>query len=135
MRVMHQVLAPGVQHRQDAQLMRAQVAGVGGDLAERLMGRFEQQAVEQALVLQRQGSDLAGQREDQMEVGDRQQFGGPLLQPLGAGQRLALGAMPIAARVIGDRAVVAAVAGRDVTAQGGGAAALDGPRDAPLLAR
>jgi hypothetical protein len=46
-----QVLAPGVQHRQEADL-RPQVVGIGGDLLQRLGHRAKQQAVTDPLVLQ-----------------------------------------------------------------------------------
>src|SRR5271170_1687637 len=47
---------------------------------------------------------------------------GLLLEPDGAGQRLALGAMPIAARVVGDPALAAVQAVLDMAAQRRGAA-------------
>ena len=45
---------------------------------------------------------------------------------------LALGAMPVAAGVVGDPPVPAVFAGLDVTAQRGGAAVLDGRHDLEL---
>ena len=49
-RMMQQVLAPGVQHREEADL-GAQVLGVGGDRAQRLGGGAEQHVVDDGLVL------------------------------------------------------------------------------------
>ena len=112
--------------------MRTEVPGIGGHLGNRLAGRFEQQAIHQPLVLQRQGRDLRGQREDEVEVRDRQELGLPPREPFGPRHRLALRTMPIATRVVGDLLVVAVVAGRDVSAQRGGAAGADGSED-PLL--
>ena len=55
-----------------------------------------------------------------------EQFGLPILEPLRAGERLALRAVPIAAAVVGDALVAAGVALLDVAAERGRAAALDG---------
>jgi hypothetical protein len=41
-----------------------------------------------------------GQSEHDVEIGDREKLGLPLLEPSGAGRGLALGAMAIAAGVI-----------------------------------
>ncbi len=59
-------------------------------------------------------------------VGHRQQLGLAGRQPFGGRRALALGAMPVAARVVGDVLVGALLATRDMTAERGGAAALDG---------
>jgi hypothetical protein len=48
------------------------------------------------------------QREDDMEVGHGEQLGRTLGQPLGACVSLALGTVPVAARVIGDSLMAAA---------------------------
>ena len=69
-----------------------------------------------------------------MEVWDRQQFSLTLGQPLGTGQALALGAVPIAARVVGlpHKAAVGAMFG--VTAEGCGPAPLHRRHDTALNA-
>jgi hypothetical protein len=53
-----------------------------------------------------------------------------LLDPLGPRQRLAFGAMPIAAAVVSNALVLALIALFDVAAEGGGATAFDGAHDA-----
>lgn len=62
----------------------------------------------------------------------RQQLRLARREPLGLGEGLALWAVPVAARVIGDGPVAALVTLLHVAAQGGGAAALDGFHHAPL---
>ena len=68
-----------------------------------------------------------------MEVLDGQQLGGAVVHPPGAGGRLALGAVPVAAGVVRDALVPAVVARLDVAAQRGGAAGGDRTQDAPMF--
>ena len=126
-----EVGAPGVQHGEEADL-GAEVLGVGGDLAQGAGGGAEEQVVEGAPVLQRDGGDLAREREDDVKVGAVEQLGAALVNPGGAGGALALGAVAVAAGAVADAAVAAAVALLDLAAEGGGAAALDGRHDLPL---
>src|SRR6202040_1035517 len=77
------------------------------------------------LVLVGDRGDLGRQREDQVEVADRQQIGLAGGKPVPRSRALALGAMPVAAGVVGDPAVAALRAALDMTAEGGRAAALD----------
>ena len=98
---------------------------IGRDSLHRLRRRLEQQVVEQRLVLIRDVGDLSRQREDDMEVADRQQVGFAPGQPCPRGRTLAFGAVPVAAAVIGDPPVPAVLAGLDMTTQGRGAAVLD----------
>jgi hypothetical protein len=61
-----------------------------------------QEIVDDGLVLVGDGPDPRRQREHDVEVRDAQQFGLALLQPCARLRALALGTMPIAARVVGD---------------------------------
>ena len=72
--------APGVEHGGDADA-GAEVLRVGRDRQHRLRRRPEQQVVDERLVLEGDVGDLGGQREDDMEVADRQQVGLALGQP------------------------------------------------------
>ena len=56
MGMMVQVLAPGVQHGDQADL-GAEMLGIGGDDAQRLGRRLEQDAVDDRLVLEGDGGD------------------------------------------------------------------------------
>ena len=60
-----------------------------------------------------------------MLVRDRQQLGLALSQPFLGRRALALGAMPVAARVVGDERVRALLAAYDMPAESCGAATLD----------
>lgn len=73
-----QSLAPSMQNCQKADV-GTQVFGIGSDLEESLGRGSKQQAVNQNLILQGQGSQKVGQSEHHMIVGDGQQFGGALL--------------------------------------------------------
>ena len=96
MRVMVQRLSPGMQHRDRADL-GAEVARVGGDAAQRLRRRAEQNGVDHRLVVERDLGDGGRQREHDVEVRGRQQFGLPRIEPVGARKGLALRTMPITA--------------------------------------
>ena len=123
---------PGVKHGGDAD-PGAEMPGIGGDGQHRLRGGLEQQVVEERLVGERDLGDLGGQREHDMEVTDRQQVGLARGEPGPCGGALALGAMPVAAGVVGDPPVPAVGAGLDMPAQRGGAAVLDRRHDLELL--
>ena len=111
----------------------AQVAGIGGDRQHRLGGCAEQQVIDDSLVVEGDLGDLGRQGEDDVEVSDRQQVGLALGQPRARGGALALGAVPVAAAVVGDPPVAAVLAGLDMTAQGCGAAMLDRRHDLELM--
>lgn len=99
-----------------------EIPGIGGD-GERGLGRgLEQQVVEQRLVVECDGGDLGRQREDDMEIADRQKIGLARGEPGARAGALTLGAMPVATGVIGDPPMAAVGAGLDVPAQRGGAA-------------
>src|SRR6202030_1018775 len=123
-RIMMQILSPGMEHRHEADL-RAQMFGVGGDLQESLGRGAKEHAVNNPLVLEGQGRDHLRQREDDAKVLDRQQLSGALFEPRRAGGALALRAMAIAAGTIRDRALAAAVALFDVATERGGATDCD----------
>ena len=116
--------APAVEHGGDADA-GAEVLGIGGDGEQRLGRGAEQQVVDHRLVLVGDGGDLGRQREDEVEVADRQQIGLARGEPVPRRRALALGAMAVAAGVVGDPAVAAILAALDVAAEGGRAAALD----------
>ena len=65
--MMLQVLAPGMQHAEQA-YVRSEVLRIMSDLKERRGAGAEEQVVQQSLVLQHQGRQLMGQREDDVEV-------------------------------------------------------------------
>ena len=84
MRVMGQSLTPGVEHCGDADA-GAEMARIGGDRDQRLGGGAEQDGVDGGLVVEGDLGDRRRQGEDDVEIGNRQQFRGPIGQPLCAG--------------------------------------------------
>src|SRR5271163_4517259 len=130
-RMMMQILSPGMEHRHEAD-SRAQMFGVGSDLQEGFRRGAKEHAVNYPLVLEGQGRDHLRQREDDVKVVHREQLGGALIEPRRAGCVLALWAMAIAAGAIGDRAMAATVALFDVATERGGAAGCDVPERFPL---
>ena len=70
-RVVGHCRAPAVEHGGGADA-RAEVPGVGGDREQRLRGRAEQQVVDDRLVLAGDWRDLGRQRENDVEITDRQ---------------------------------------------------------------
>ena len=113
--MMLQVLAPRVKHGDEADL-GAEMGWVGGDRAQCLGRRPEQNGVDRRLVLEGDLGHRRRQGEHDMEVRHRQQLGLPGRQPLGTGLPLALRTMPVTAGVIGAADEVAIGAGLDVPA-------------------
>jgi len=68
----------------------------------------EQEVIEDLLVLQRQWGELVRQSEDNMDIGNRQEFTLPSHDPLVASAALTFWAMAIATTVVGDGAIATA---------------------------
>ena len=130
--MMHERLPPGVEDG-DHPGLGTEMPGIGADAADRLGGGFEQNVVNDRLVLQRDGGHRRRHGKDDMEILHGQQVGLAIREPLGARQPLALRAVPIAAAVVGDADLAAVVALLDVAAERRGAARLDGRHDAALV--
>jgi hypothetical protein len=133
--MMLELLVPGMEHAEEADL-RAEVAGTTGDLKQGRGTGLEEQVIDHALVLEREGSEFTrqGQGEDEMHVAGGQQFLFACLEPAETRVRLASGTMPVAARVIGDgRRMSAGGAAIAMAAECGGAAACDGEQDLLML--
>jgi hypothetical protein len=85
------------------------------------------------LILQCQWRQFVGQREDEVKIGRWKKFLGSLGKPLLPRAELALRAMSIPARVVGDYAMAALVTQFDVTTEGRGAARADVAKGFMLL--
>ena len=131
---MDEGLAPRVEHREEPDL-RAHVAGIGGDGLQGLGDRAEQDAVDDRFVLQGDRRDGGGHGEDDVEVLAVEQVGRAGLDPRGAREALALGTMTIAAGVVPDAPMAAAVALLDMAAERGGPTLRDGSHHAALRRR
>ncbi len=134
MGMVHERLPPSVQHGDEADV-GTEMLRVGSDGLEGVGGRREQQAVEFALVLQRQRGELGRQGEHDVELRDRQQIVAAILQPGGALVSLALRTVAVAAGVVRDAHFATGIAGIDVAAELGGAAGCQIVEDALLSGR
>jgi len=108
--------SPGVEHggKPDA---GAEVFGVGRDGDQGLGCGFEQQVIDDRLVVIGHVGDRSRQGEDNMEIGHGQQFGLAVGQPLLGRGGLALRAMTVAAGIVGDAQVGALLSAFDMSAQ------------------
>ena len=131
MRMMGQRRAPGVEDGGQADA-RAQMLRIGGDGDQRLGGGPEQEVVDGGLVLERDRADRRRQGEDDVIIGDRQELGLALGEPLPRRRALTLRAVAVAAGVVGDAFVRAVLAALDVSAERGGATGLDRRHDLQL---
>ena len=81
MRMMLQILTPGMEYGDEADL-RAQVLGSLCDRAQGLGGGVKQDVVDHGLILIRNRGDRLGQRKDHMEVVNGKEVGLAIFQPL-----------------------------------------------------
>jgi hypothetical protein len=110
----------------------AQMFSVGRDRQHGLGRSLEQQVVDRRLVVEGDVGDLGRQREDDVEVADRQEIGLLGFEPGACSGALAPRAVPVAAGVVGDPLMAAVGTGFDVATQGSGAAGLDRRHDLEL---
>jgi hypothetical protein len=132
MRVMVELLAPGMEHRQAADV-RPEMLRVPGDILERLRHGPKEQAIEHTRVVEAQGTEEMRQRKDDMDVGHVKHLTLPSGEPGRLGGPLALGAVAIATGVIADLFVATLVTLRRVPPKGCSPADGDGPEGAVLL--
>src|SRR5260370_8108911 len=125
MGMMLEFLVPGMQDAEESDLS-AEMLGVSGDLEQRLGAEAEQQTIHHFLVLQGQRPQLVWERENHVGVWRGQQFGTARVEPAVARVALALGAMPVAARIVGAGAMATARTPIAIATPRGGAASLDG---------
>ena len=128
---MIEILAPGMQDGGETDLS-AEMPAISGDRRQRLGGGLEQEPIDLGLVLERDGGDRRRKREHDVEIGDWQKFGLARFHPPLRRRPLALRAMAIAARVVGDARMGAILTSLDMTAERFGATNLDRRHDATL---
>jgi hypothetical protein len=116
--------APAVEYRGGTDA-GTQMPGIGGYGEQRLGGCAEQQIVDHRLVLIGDRGDLGRQREDKVEVADRQQVGFARGKPVPCRRALTFWAMAVATGVVGNPAVAALLTALDMAAERGRAALLD----------
>ena len=83
MRMKLQILAPGMQDRDEADL-RPQMLWIAGDILQGLLGGGKQNAINHRRVLQRNRRDLLRHGEDNMEILCVEQLGATVFKPLRA---------------------------------------------------
>src|ERR1017187_9841724 len=94
-----EILSPTVEHGKEADL-GTEMFGIGSDGGQGLGRGAEQNAVDEIFVLVSHGGDRFGEGEDDMKIRSWENFRFPFFDPFRTRQRLALGAMSIAATVI-----------------------------------
>ena len=104
---------------------RAEMLRVGSNRQHRLRGGAEQQVIDHRLVVEGDLAQFGRQGEDDMEIPYGQQVGFARSEPGARGCTLTLGAVPVAAGVVGDASMPALIAGLDMASECGGAAGLD----------
>ena len=127
-----QVLAPGVQHRQHADL-GAQMLRIGGDLDQGLGGGPHQQTVDFTRVGQRDRVQRPRERENDVEVGHLQKVGRLRLQPTRRRGAVALRAVAVAAGIVADLLIPALRTSQDMPAQRRRAAGRQVVQGSPLF--
>ena len=131
-RMADQRLPPRVEDAQHADL-RAEMARVGGDLAERGRARLEEPGVQARTIPIGQRQQRMRQREDDVHIRHVEQLPLARVQPALARLRLALRAVPVPTRVIGDGLMAAGVTPIEMAAEGRRATARDRAEDRSLL--
>jgi hypothetical protein len=129
-----QVAGPGVQHGRDAG-DGAETGGVAPQGEERPGSGAEQNCEDQPSVAEGERAQGGRQGEDDVEVVGVEDARHAPLDPARLAQALALGAVTVTAGVVGRALVAAGRAGVEVSAEGWGAADLDGANDRALFAR
>jgi hypothetical protein len=125
MRMMVELLAPGMEHREAAEV-RPEMLGVASDVLERLYHSTKEHAVEHAGIVETQGAEGVGQGKHHMDVRNVKDLALSSGEPGRLRSAVALGAVPIATGVIADLFVATLVTLRFVAPQGGGATEGDG---------
>ncbi len=131
MRMMIEVLTPGVQHGGETDL-GSEMFGIGSDCRARSRGSLEQKSIDRRLVLIGDCADFGGQREYDVEIGRGQEVRLLRGQPSLRRPPLTLGTMAVAARIVGDARMSAVLATFDVSAERRGTTNLDCRHDATL---
>jgi len=132
MRVMVEWLAPGMEHRQAADV-RPEMLRVPGDVLERLRHGPKEHALEHTRVVEAQGTEGMRQCKHPMDVGHGKHLALPSGEPSRLGGPMALGAVAIATGVIADLFVATLVTLRRVPPKGCSPADGDGPEGAVLF--
>jgi len=127
-----ELAGPGVEHGGDPE-RGAEPPGIAAEREQGLGRGGEEEREEAPAVVQHQPAERARQGEDDVEVRGREEARQARVDPAGGGQRLALGAVAVAAGVIGGPGVAAGVAHVEMPPEHGGAAGRNGAQDGALV--
>lgn len=105
--------------------MRTEMFWIGGNRQQRLRRGFEQQVINDRLVLEGDVGHRGWEREHDVEVTDRKKVGLALRKPGPRSCALALRTVPVAAGVIGDPPLAAVFTSFNMPAKRCGAAVLN----------
>src|SRR6516225_6148397 len=117
-RMMVQVLTPGVQHHEHAD-RRTQTLGISGHLTQRGRSATHQEVIKHSGVAESEATEFRRQGEHHVMIFDRQEMRRLSVEPLRTGQSLALGTMAVAARIVSDTLVAAIETLLDVATERG----------------
>lgn len=134
MRVLLQILSPRMEYAEKTGL-RPEVFRIGSNLQQRPGTGPEEKIVNNLLVLQSQPREFMRDREDHVNVVDRQQLCATFGEPLFTSVGLALRTMPRTARVERDGLMTAMAAPIQVATERCRAAVLDGKQYANVQPR
>ena len=134
MRVMVELLAPGMEHRQAADV-RPEMLRVPGDVLERLRHGTKEQAIEHTRGLERQGTEGMRQCKHHMDVGHIKHLALSGGEPGGLRGAVARGAVAVATGIRADLFVATLVTLRRVPPKGCSPADRESPEGAVLLWR
>jgi hypothetical protein len=123
-RMADQGLAPGVENAQDADL-RAEMPRVGGDFAERGRARLQEPGVQPRTIAIGQRQQRMRQREDDVHIRHVEQVTLAGVEPALPCLRLALRAVAVPTRIVGDGLMPAGVTPIEMASEGGRATARD----------
>ena len=124
-------LAPGVEHGGHAEVA-AEMTGVAANARERGGRGLKEPPIEQPGVALRERVECVGEREDDVEVRNRENLVPACGKPALGGQALAFRAVAVATRVVGDALGAAGRADGPMAAERGRAARRDGAQGAAL---
>jgi len=130
--VIHEYLAPGMEYKDEAHLAAQRVPWIMAELGQGLGYRLEENGVDLLLVALGDGVDIMRQGEHSVEILYRNELLNPRFEPLRLGHSLALGTVPVAARVVERSFITAPVATLDMSPLELGTTADDGGYDSSV---
>ena len=132
--MMDQSLAPGVKNGEEADF-GPEMLRIGSDTAQGFGRGAKKNAIDDAFILQGHSGNLLGDREDNVKIGDIEQFGLTILNPVCPGQRLAFRTVAVGTGVVADPLMTALVTLLPMSAQSCGPAHFDGSHHTPMSCR